>query len=79
MPPNQEDSGDISGERAETRRGILDLVNRVSRLEGAKEHMATRDDVTNAKLSLVWSIGAMIVSIIGAIAAVTAALLRIVK
>jgi len=64
------------GEQAEARGHIYDLLSRVSRLEGQFQHLATRNHVTKAKLWMVVSAGACIVSIIAALAAIITTFLR---
>ena len=55
----------------------LELEGKVNRMDGERKHMATRDDVTNAKLWMVIGIGSAILGIIAAVAAVVTVATRI--
>ena len=54
----------IAGEQAETRGHIYDLVSRIASLEGSQKHMASKEDVEKAKIWMIVTISAALVSIL---------------
>lgn len=52
----------VAGEQAEARSQIYDLVSRVGKLEGNKEHMASKADVAKAKTWMIVTIAAALIS-----------------
>ena len=54
----------VAGEQAETRGHIYDLVSRVASLEGSQKHMASKEDVAKAKIWLIVTIAAAVISIL---------------
>ena len=56
---------------------LLDLEGKVNQMAGERKHMATKDDVTNAKLWMVMGIGAAITALIAAAAAIITVTVRI--
>lgn len=54
----------VAGEQAETRGHIYDLVSRVASLEGSQKHMASKEDVAKAKIWLIVTIAAALISIL---------------
>ena len=54
----------VSGEQAETRGRIYDLVSRVASLEGSQRHMASKEDVAKAKIWMIVTIAAALLSIL---------------
>lgn len=57
----------VPGEQAETRGRLYDLVSRVSSLEGAQKHMASKADVEKAKNWLIITGIAAAISILSAL------------
>ena len=52
---------------------VEEISNRVSRLEGAYDHLATKADLANLKADLIkWMVGTLVVGMAAAVAATTA-------
>lgn len=54
----------VAGEQAENRTQIYDLVSRVGNLEGSQKHMASKEDVAKAKVWMIVTIAAALISLL---------------
>ena len=54
----------MSAEQAETRGRIYDLVSRIASLEGSQKHLASKQDAAKAKIWMIVTIAAAVISIL---------------